>query len=121
MAEAGHPGEALLRLLSAWNEADAEARAAILNEAFAASFTYEDPHAPAPITEAEGMAGYLKVFRDNLPDAVLLPVGTPQVTHRTALVRARIDRAGEPFARLVYVGTLDEDGLVHVAGFVESE
>ena len=121
MAQAGHPGETLLTLLSAWNEADAEARTAILDEALAVSFTYEDPHAPAPISDTGGMSAYLKIFRDNLPDAVLLPIGTPQVTHGTALVRARIDRSGEPFARLVYVGTLGEGGLAHVAGFVESE
>jgi hypothetical protein len=118
MADAD-PGAALLKLLSAWNEADAGARETILDEALGASFTYEDPHAPAPMEGRDGMAQYLDVFRTNLPDAVLLPLGAPSVTHRTALCRARIDRNGEPFARLLFVGTADEGGLTRVAGFVE--
>jgi hypothetical protein len=67
------------------------------------------------------MAQFLDVFRTNLPDAVLLPQGAPSVTHRTALSRARIDRGGAPFAKLLFVGTLGEDGLSRVAGFVEEE
>ena len=114
-------GELLVKLLSAWNEADADARAAILNEALGASFTYEDPHAPDPFEGAEGMSGYLEVFRQNLPDAVLLPIGTPQVTHGTAMTRARIDKNGAPFASLLFVGTGGADGLTRVTGFVESE
>ncbi|UWQ21652.1 hypothetical protein [Jannaschia sp. W003] len=118
---AGGAGETLVQLLSAWNEADADARAAILDEALAASFLYEDPHAPAPFRGADGMAQYLSIFRQNLPDAVLLPLGSPEVTHGTAMVRARLDRGGEPFAQLRYIGVMGEDGLARVAGFVESE
>ena len=114
-------GEMLVRLLSAWNEADADARAEALDEALGASFTYEDPHAPAPFSGRDGMEQYLAIFRENLPDAVLLPLGAPQVTHDTAMVRARLDRNGEPFARLVFVGVTDGDRLSRVAGFVESE
>ncbi|MEM7487930.1 MAG: hypothetical protein AAF390_02270 [Pseudomonadota bacterium] len=120
MADAD-PGTALLKLLSAWNEADAGARETILDEALAASFTYEDPHAPAPFEGRDGMAEYLTVFRTNLPDAVLLPIGAPSVTHGTALARARLDRNGEPFAQLLFVGRADADGLTRVTGFVEAE
>ncbi|MDB2407104.1 hypothetical protein N9W17_01050 [Jannaschia sp.] len=118
---AATPGEALLTLLSAWNEADAGSRETILDEALAASFTYEDPNAPAPMEGAAGMAQYLDVFRRNLPDAELLPQGAPDVTHGTAMVRARIDRDGMPFARLVFVGTAEGGRLTRVTGFVESE
>ena len=114
-------GEVLVKLLSAWNEADAEARDAILDEALGASFTYEDPNAPAPMEGREGMRQYLTIFRDNLPDAVLLPMGSPQVTHGTAMVGARLDRNGEPFARLVFVGASEDGRLSRVTGFVESE
>ncbi|CUH38877.1 hypothetical protein JSE7799_01595 [Jannaschia seosinensis] len=114
-------GEMLLKLLSAWNEADAEARVAILNEALGASFTYEDPNAPSPFDGADGMADFLTIFRQNLPNAVLLPIGAPQVTHATAMTRARLDRDGTPFAMLTFVGTAGPDGLSRVTGFVESE
>ena len=114
-------GEALLKLLSAWNEADDDARATILEEALGASFRYEDPHAPAPFEGREGMGQYLDIFRRNLPDAMLLPMGAPQVTHGTAMVNARLDRDGMPFARLIYVAAMGEDGLSRVTGFVESE
>jgi hypothetical protein len=115
------PGEMLVRLLSAWNEADAEERTAILSDVLAPGFRYEDPHAPQPFEGADGMAQYLSIFRENLPDAVLLPLGSPQVTHDTAMVSARIDRGGEAFARLVFVAAADEGGLCRVTGFVESE
>jgi ketosteroid isomerase-like protein len=118
MADAG---ETLVRLLSAWNEADADARAAILDEALGASFIYEDPNAPAPMEGKAGMAQYLDVFRQNVTDAVLLPQGSPAVTHGTAMVRARIDRGGSPFARLVFVGSAEDGRLTRVTGFVESE
>jgi hypothetical protein len=114
-------GEMLVRLLSGWNEADAEARASILSEVLSDGFRYEDPHAPEPFEGAEGMAQYLGVFRENLPDAVLLPMGSPQVTHDTAMILARLDRGGEPFARLRFVGAAGEGGLARVTGFVESE
>ena len=117
----GDAGEALLRLLGAWNEGEASARDAILDETLGEGFRYEDPHAPAPFEGRDGMAEYLGVFRDSLPDATLLPQGRAQVTHGTAMARARIDRAGTPFARLVFVGATDGDRLVRVAGFVESE
>ncbi|MEM8823219.1 MAG: nuclear transport factor 2 family protein [Pseudomonadota bacterium] len=120
MADAD-PGQVLLKLLSAWNEADAEARDHILDEALAASFTYEDPHAPAPFQGKDGMAEYLTIFRTNLPDAVVLPLGAPSITHNTALARARLDRNGEPFASLIFIGTLDGGGLSRVTGFVEEE
>ncbi|WP_179378271.1 hypothetical protein [Jannaschia marina] len=120
-ATAPGAGDLLLKLLTAWNEADAGARETILDEALAASFTYEDPHAPAPFAGRDGMAEYLDVFRANLPDAILLPLGAPQVTHGTALARARIDRDGTPFAQILFVGTADDDGLTRVAGFVETE
>ncbi|MGB3553686.1 MAG: hypothetical protein WBA25_03485 [Jannaschia sp.] len=115
------PGALLLTLLSAWNEADAGARDEKLDEALAASFIYEDPNAPAPFEGRGGMAEYLTIFRRNLPDALLLPLGAPQVTHGTAMTTARIDRDGAPFARMVFVGRARADGLTHVAGFVESE
>ena len=115
------PGEALLTLLSAWNEADAGARDTILDEALAASFTYEDPNAPEPIAGKDGMAGYLATFLAALPDVVLLPQGAPSVTHATAMARARLDRNGAPFARLVFVGTAEAGRLTRVTGFVESE
>jgi len=114
-------GELLVQLLSAWNESDPDARATILDEAIGASFTYEDPHAPAPFEGRDGMAQFLTVFRDNLPDAMLLPMGSPQVTHGTAMVNARLDRDSIPFARLIFVGSAGEDGLGRVTGFVESE
>ena len=114
-------GETLVRLLGAWNEADEDARATILEEALAASFTYEDPHAPNAFEGREGMAQYLDIFRQSLPDAALLPMGPPQVTHGTAMVNARLDRDGMPFARLIFVGAMGEDGLSRVTGFVESE
>ena len=113
-------GETLTRLLTAWNEADAETRDEILDEALGASFTYEDPHAPDPFEGKDGMARYLEIFHTNLPDAELLPMGAPQVTHGTALVHTRLDRDGMPFARIVFVGTMGEGGLARVAGFVES-
>ncbi|KIT17660.1 hypothetical protein [Jannaschia aquimarina] len=118
---AGNAGEMLVKLLTAWNEADADARADILNEALGASFIYEDPHAPAPFEGPNGMAEYLTIFRENLPDAMLLPMGSPQVTHGTAIIHARLDRDGTPFARLNFVGSMGEDGLTRVTGFVESE
>lgn len=119
---AADAGEMLVRLLSAWSEADSGARDAIIDEALGASFTYEDPNAPAPMRGREGMAQYLTIFRDNLPDAELQPMGAPQVTHGTAMVHARLDRNGVPFARLIFVGMTGEDGrLSHVTGFVESE
>ncbi|MEM9796723.1 MAG: nuclear transport factor 2 family protein [Pseudomonadota bacterium] len=121
MAEAETPGTVLLKLLSAWNEADPGTRETILDEALAASFLYEDPHAPAPFEGAEGMAQYLTIFRENLPDAVLLPTGSPQVTHGTAKIRARLNRGDAPFAELTFVGTNGPDGLTRVTGFVESE
>ena len=114
-------GETLLKLLSVWNESDEGARAATLDEALGASFVYEDPHAPEPFEGREGMESYLSVFRANLPDAVLLPMGQPRVTHGTAMARARLDRGGAPFADLIFVGTMGEDGLARVAGFVEGE
>ena len=120
MADAS-PGDLLLKLLTAWNAADAEARDTILDEALAASFTYEDPNAPAPMEGKTGMADYLDVFRRNLPDAMLLPSGAPMVTHSTAMAHARLDRGGEPFARLVFVGHAGPDGLTRVTGFVEAE
>jgi hypothetical protein len=122
-AATGHvdAGDRLLKLLSAWNEADAGTRRSILDEALAASFTYEDPHAPAPFDGREGMAKYLEIFRTNLPDAVLLPIGAPAVTHGTAMSRARIDRGGAPFAQLLFVAAGGADGLTRVTGFVESE
>ncbi|MEM8851031.1 MAG: hypothetical protein AAGE03_13480 [Pseudomonadota bacterium] len=120
MADAD-PGAKLLKLLSAWNEADAGTRDTILDEALAASFTYEDPHAPAPFDGKDGMAEYLAIFRKNLPDATLLPLGPPSVTHRTALTRARLDRSGTPFANLLFVGRAQADGLTRLTGFVESE
>jgi hypothetical protein len=115
------PGDLLLKLLTAWNEAEEDARDAILDEALAASFTYEDPHAPEPMTGKDGMAQYLTIFRTNLPDAVLLPQGAPRVTHGTAMAHARIDRGGTPFARLVFVGAAEDGRLTRVTGFVESE
>ena len=115
-------GEHLVKLLSAWNEADEDARAAILDEALsAASFTYDDPDAPAAFEGTGGMAQYLSIIRQSLPDAVLLPLGSPQVSHETALLRARLDRNGEPFAHLVFVGVGGDDGLTRAARFVESE
>ncbi len=114
-------GQALLKLLSAWNEADTGARDSILDEALAASFTYEDPHAPAPFEGRDGMAEYLNIFRKNLPDAEMIPLGTPSVTHGTALAKARLDRSGAPFAQLIFVGTGGEGGLTRVTGFVEGE
>ncbi|SFJ38267.1 hypothetical protein [Jannaschia pohangensis] len=115
------PGRLLLRLLSAWNETDAGVRGETLDEALGASFTYEDPHAPAPFDGASGMEEYLNVFRANLPDAILLPLGAPDVTHRTARITARIDRAGAPFATVTFIGTAGDDGLTRVTGFVESQ
>ena len=115
------PADLLLKLLSAWNEADADARRAILDEALGASFTYEDPNAPEPMTGADGMAQYLDIFRASLPDAVLLPQGAPAVTHGTAMARARIDRGGAPFARVLFVGSVSDGRLDRVTGFVESE
>ena len=114
-------GELLIETLSAWNEADREARAAILEKALSASFVYEDPHAPAPFEGRDGLGEYLTIFLDSLPDAALLPQGSPQVTHDTAMVQARLDRAGTPFARLVFVGVAGEDGLTRLTGFVDSE
>ena len=115
-------GEHLVTLLSAWNEADEDARAAILDEAVdAASFTYDDPDAPAAFEGVDGMAQYLSIIRQSLPDAVLLPMGSPQVSHGTAMVEARLDRNGVPFARLVFVGVGGADGLTRVARFVEGE
>lgn len=114
------PGDLLLKLLSAWNEADAGERDSILNEAVSASFTYEDPHAPAPFKGAEGMAQYLTIVRRNLPDAELNAMAAPQVTHGTAMVTARLDRNGHRFARLVFVGHAEDGALTRVTGFVES-
>ncbi|MBM2575790.1 hypothetical protein JQC91_05675 [Jannaschia sp. Os4] len=115
-------GALLTKLLSAWNESDEGARRAILEEAASASsFTYEDPHAPSPFDGVEGMAEFLDTFLKALPDATLLPLGSPAVTHGTAMVRARLDRAGAPFAELRFVGSADEGGLTRVTGFVESE
>ena len=115
------PGDLLIKLLQAWNEADPGARETILDEALGASFTYCDPNAPAPFEGRDGMAQYLTIFRDNLPDAMLLPTGSPMVSHDTAMSHARLDRNGEPFARLIFVGTADADGLTRLTGFVESE
>ncbi|PRY93329.1 hypothetical protein BCF33_2196 [Hasllibacter halocynthiae] len=112
-------GDALLKLLSAWNEADGEARATILEEALAASSVYEDPNAPKPFEGPAGMAEYLDIFLARIPDAELHPMGRPAVTHSTAMVEARLDRDGMPFARLRFVGTMGEDGLARVTGFVE--
>ena len=114
-------GAALLTFLSAWNEADAEARRATLEEALAASSSYLDPNAPEPLEGPDGVAGFLDVFRRSLPDAVLVPQGTPLESHGSALIHARIDRAGAAFARLVFVGQMGADGLVRVTGFVEGE
>ncbi|UWQ18688.1 hypothetical protein [Jannaschia sp. M317] len=115
------PGDLLLTLLSAWNEADAGARDTLLDEALAASFTYEDPHAPEPFVGAKGMGQYLTIFRRNLPDASLHPMAAPRVTHGTALVEARLDRNGLKFARLLFVGHAKDGVLTRVTGFVESE
>ena len=112
-------GERLLKLLSAWNEGDGDARAAILEEALAASFTYEDPHAPKPFEGRDGMGDYLDIFLARIPDAELHPLGKPAVTHSTAMVEARLTRDGMPFARLRFVGTGGADGLTRVTGFVE--
>ena len=112
-------GPLLLKLLSAWNEPDGDARARILDEALGASFTYEDPDAPAPFEGADGMGQYLDVFLASLPDAAMLPMGSPQVTHGTAMVNVRLDRGGMPFARLVFVGHAGADGLTRVSRFVE--
>ena len=115
-------GAHLTKLLSAWNEGDEGARRAILEEAISiASFTYEDPNAPSPFEGVDGMADYLSTFLKALPDATLLPLGSPAVTHGTAMVRARLDRSGTPFAELRFVGFGDGDGLSRVTGFVESE
>ena len=114
-------GALLTKLLSAWNEADEGARRAILEEALAASSTYLDPNAPEPIEGVDGMAGFLEVFRRSLPDAVLLPQGSPMVSHGSAMMHARLDRGGEPFARLIFVGWAEGDGLSRVTGFVEGE
>ena len=115
-------GARLTKLLAAWNEGDEGARRAILEEAVSsASFTYEDPHAPSPYEGVDGMADYLSTFLKALPDATLLPLGSPAVTHGTAMVRARLDRNGEPFAELRFVGSVDGEGLTRVTGFVESE
>jgi hypothetical protein len=118
MAEA-RAGELLLKLMSAWNEADADARDAILEEALGASFLYEDPNAPAPFEGRAGMAQYLDIFLDRIPDAELQVMGAPRVTHSTAIAEGRLDRDGRPFARLTFVGVAGEDGLARVAGFVE--
>ncbi|GIT91255.1 hypothetical protein JANAI62_17110 [Jannaschia pagri] len=120
MSEAS-PGKLLLTLLRAWNEPDSGARDTILDEAVAASFLYEDPHAPAPFEGRDGMAQYLSIFRQNLPDAELHPVEAPKVTHGTALVSARLDRSGRKFARLIFIGQADAGALTRVTGFVESE
>lgn len=116
---AGGAGEGLLKLLTAWNEADGAARAAILEEALAASFVYEDPNAPKPFEGPEGMGEFLDVFLARIPDAELHPMGKPAVTHSTAMVEARLDRDGMPFARLRFVATGGEGGLTRVTGFVE--
>ncbi|CTQ33384.1 hypothetical protein [Jannaschia rubra] len=118
---AADPGETLLDMLKAWNEADSGVRDDILTGATGPSFTYRDPHAPGPIAGAEGMADYLTIFRQNLPDAVLVPGGRPKVTHDTAMVYARLDRDGEPFARLIFVGTAKDGKLTDLSAFMESE
>ncbi len=117
----GDAGAALVKLLSAWNEADSDASMAILDEALGASFIYEDPHAPAPFNGKDGMGEYLDIFLARLPDATLSPMTAPAVTHGTAMVNARLDRNGIPFARLIFVAQMGQDGLSRVTGFVESE
>ena len=115
-------GERLVTLLSAWNEADADARAAILDGAASpASFTYDDGSTGRAFDGTAALGAFLEAFRGSLPDATLLPIGSPASTDRSAMVRARLDRSGETFAQLQYFAVADDDGLTHVAGFVESE
>lgn len=57
------------RLFKAWGETDAQARAAALRDGLAPAFSYVDPRAPAPITDADAFVDYVAMFTEYAPGA----------------------------------------------------
>ena len=80
-------------LLSAWNEPDADARAAIVAETASERVYYADPHLPTPTTSADGLLSFLATFRERVPDAELVVDGEPDVHHGHARVRFTLLRS----------------------------
>lgn len=112
--------DALSRLLTAWNEPEAQHRAAILDGALSASGVYyADPHLPEPATDRTAFEDFLDKFTTALPDAEL-ETGPVLVHHGHARVEAKLSRGDQIIAKGHYFADLDEDGRVaRLIGFME--
>lgn len=113
------PEHTLTRLLTAWNDPEAEGRAQILDDTLSADGVYySDPHLPEPAEGRAAFESYLEKFTGALPDGEM-ETGPVDEHHNHARVEFRILRAGQPLAQGHYFAELDGEGRVaRLVGFM---
>jgi hypothetical protein len=108
------------RYIAAWNEADAERRAALIDAALGADLWYRDP-----MLEADGREAFnavLGAVQEQLPGHVLTRTSDVDAHHDVVRFSWALGVPGQPptFAG-IDVAKLDADGKLHrIVGFTDS-
>jgi hypothetical protein len=112
--------EGFATLLSAWNEPDADKRAAIVAQTVAPDFRYDDVHRSSATTSVEEFLSFLTFFRSRVTGVEVSLDGTPEVLRGTARFRFVITRAGDIFSRGTYFATQNaEQKIQTMVGFID--
>lgn len=107
------------RYLACWNETDADARRALIDQHWTESATYVDPMAAA--TGREEVSAVIDTVHQQFPDFVFSPVGDVDAHHNQARFRWGLGPAGaEPVIIGFDVVVTDPDGRIEkVLGFLD--
>ncbi len=111
--------DTITTLLSAWNMANEEERAAAVSRTLADNFSYCDPHQPDIVTGKHAFLHYLSHLRRRMNGVKLQIEGTPEIHHRHAKVAfSMIDK--EAVTKGVFIADFTENGRVwRLVGFDE--
>jgi hypothetical protein len=107
------------RYLAVWNETDAEARRAAIEEVFAADVRYVDPL--AAVDGRDALNGLIGAVHQQFPGFVFTPGGPVDAHHEQARFTWNL---GQPGGEALVVGfdvaELDADGRIRqVLGFID--
>jgi hypothetical protein len=108
------------RYLAVWNETDAGARRAAIDEVFAEGVRYVDPL--ADVTGREALDALIGAVQQQFPGLRFTAGGTPDAHHDQARFTWHLgtDADGEPLVIGFDVAELDTDGRIQqVRGFLD--
>jgi len=107
------------RYLAVWNETDAAARRAAIDDVFTPDVRYVDP--VAAVEGRDALDGLIGAVQQQFPGYVFTPGGPADAHHEQARFTWHLGPAGaEPVVIGFDVVERDEDGLIHtVLGFID--